>query len=307
MTLDLAIAIGGIFVAVALLVGLATSSVLSSQTAARRRLREVAVSRGGASVIADEMALTETPGRTVERLSKLVPKSPKEMGGIRRQLTRAGFYSPTAAVIFSLSEVAAAALLGFAAFTWFTGTQRVIFAVLGAVIGYLLPGLIVSRMAANHQKQIRNGLPDTLDLILICVEAGAGLDQSIVKAADELSLSYPALARELRMVNTEIRAGKPRTEAFRNFADRTGVDDVRAFVTMLVQTDRFGTSIAQALRTHADTLRVLRRQRAEERAQKLGVKLVFPLVFCLFPALFVVLLGPAAIKLYNVLFIEMAQ
>ena len=306
MTLDLAIAIGGIFIAVALLVGLATSSVLASQTAGRRRLRQVAGARG-AAVVTDDVALTETPGATVERLSKLVPKSPKEMGSIRRQLTRAGFYSPTAAVVFSLAEVGSAALLAFAAFTWFAGAQRLLFAVLGGVIGYLLPGLIVSRMAANHQKQIRNGLPDTLDLILICVEAGAGLDQAIVKAADELSLSYPALARELRMVNTEIRAGKPRVEAFRNFADRTGVDDVRAFVTMLVQTDRFGTSIAQALRTHAETLRTLRRQRAEERAQKLGVKLVFPLVFCLFPALFVVLLGPAAIKLYNVLFIEMAQ
>ena len=120
-----------------------------------------------------------------------------------------------------------------------------------------------------------------------------------MKATEELAIAYPALAEEMRMITTETRAGKPRLEAFKNFASRTGVDDVRALVAMLVQTDRFGTSIAQALRTHAETSRTKRRQRAEERAAKIGVKLVFPLVFCLFPALYVVVLGPAVIKIMH--------
>jgi tight adherence protein C len=142
-------------------------------------------------------------------------------------------------------------------------------------------------------------LPDALDLLIVCVEAGSGLDAAIVKASEELSLSYPALAEELRLITTETRAGKPRLEAFRNFAARTGVEDVRSLVAMLIQTDRFGTSIAQALRTHAEVSRTKRRQRAEEKAAKLGVKLVFPLVFCLFPALYVVVLGPAVIKIMH--------
>ena len=163
------------------------------------------------------------------------------------------------------------------------------------------PGYGWPARTAQRQKEIQNGLPDALDLLIVCVEAGAGLDAAIVKASEELALAYPALAEELRLVTTECRAGKPRIEAFKNFAQRTGVDDVRALVAMLVQTDRFGTSIAQALRTHAATSRTKRRQRAEERAAKLGVKLVFPLVFCLFPALYVVVLGPAVIKIMHTL------
>ena len=137
--------------------------------------------------------------------------------------------------------------------------------------------------------------------MIVCVEAGSSLDQAVVKASEELAISYPALAQELRYVNTEIRAGKPRLEAFKNFSDRTKVDDVRALVAMLVQTDRFGTSVSQALRTFAEAARTRRRQEAEERAGKLGVKLLFPLVFCLFPAMFVVLLAPAVIRIYRVL------
>jgi tight adherence protein C len=138
-------------------------------------------------------------------------------------------------------------------------------------------------------------------MLTVCVEAGSGLDQAISKASDELEIAHPALARELKLVTTEIRAGKPRLDAFKNFAQRTGVDDVRSLVSMLAQTDRFGTSIGLALRTHAETSRTKRRQRAEERAGKVGVKLVFPLALCLFPALYIVCFGPAAIRIYRVL------
>ena len=150
-----------------------------------------------------------------------------------------------------------------------------------------------------RRKEIQNGLADALDLLIVCLEAGLGIDQALLKAGEELSIPYPALGEELRMLNIETRAGKPRLEAFRNFAKRTQVEDVRSLVGMLVQTDRFGTSIAQALRTFAEVSRTKRRQRAEEKAAKLGVKLVFPLVFCLFPAFFVVSLGAAVIKLID--------
>jgi len=157
-----------------------------------------------------------------------------------------------------------------------------------------------------RQKAVRNGLPDALDLLIVCLEAGSSLDQAIVKASNELEVAHPALADELKLITIEIRAGKPRIDAMKNFADRTKVQDVRALVSMLVQTDRFGTSVAQALRTHAETSRTKRRQRAEERAAKLGVKLVFPLVFLLFPALYVVILGPAVVRFVRV-FMEQAM
>jgi len=189
----------------------------------------------------------------------------------------------------------------------FAGLMLVLFgfskwhlALFGAAAGYVLPGFWLGRQITKRQKQIRNGLPDALDLMIVCIEAGSGIDQALMKASDELDISYPALAEELRLVTTEIRAGKPRLEAFKNFASRTKVDEVRSLVAMLVQTDRFGTSIALALRTHAEVSRTKRRQNAEERAAKIGVKLVFPLVFCLFPSLYVAILGPAVVDYVRV-------
>ena len=199
-------------------------------------------------------------------------------------------------MIYSVAEVAGA-VIGFLIPVLIFGLRRgMIYAALGGIAGYMLPGLIVDRATTNRQKAIRNGLPDALDLLIVCLEAGLGLDQAILKCSEELQIAHPRLAEELRLINIETRAGKPRIEAFKNFASRTGVDDVRSLVSMLIQTDRFGTSIAQALRTHAEVSRTKRRQRAEEAAAKIGVKLVFPLVFCLFPAFYVVTLGPAVIK-----------
>jgi len=164
------------------------------------------------------------------------------------------------------------------------------------VLGVLIPSLVLDQFISRRQRFIKNGLPDALDLLIICLEAGSSMDQALLRVSDELGLAYPPLAEELRTVVTETRAGKSRVEAFRALAVRTGVDDVRSLVTMLVQTDRFGTSVAQALRTHAAVSRTKRRQEAEERAGKVGVKLVFPLVLCLFPAFFVVVLGPAVVR-----------
>ena len=190
---------------------------------------------------------------------------------------------------------------------WFLpgDTRSWLLAFLAAAIGYFVPALVLDYKTSQRKKMVANGLPDALDLFVVCLEAGSSLDQAIVKASDELKIAYPALAEELKMLTLETRAGKPRIEAFKNLAARTGVDEVRTLVTMLVQTDKFGTSLAQALRTQAATARTMRRQRAEERAQKIGVKLVFPLVFMLFPAFYVVILGPAVIQFIRVFFGQM--
>jgi len=145
-------------------------------------------------------------------------------------------------------------------------------------------------------------IADMLDLLVVSVEAGLGLDQALQRVGQELAFAYPDLSDELRLINLELRAGKPRSEALRNLADRSGVDDLGSLVTMLIQTDKFGTSVAQALRVYSDTLRTKRRQRAEEAAAKTGVKMVFPLVTCIFPAVWVITIGPAAIKFVTVLF-----
>jgi tight adherence protein C len=160
---------------------------------------------------------------------------------------------------------------------------------------------VLARVAKRRQHRIRLGLPDVLDLLVVSVEAGLGLDQAIQRVGEELDFAHPDLSDELRLVNLELRAGKARIEALHNLADRTGVDDVASLVAMLVQTDKFGTSVAQSLRVHSETVRTKRRQRAEEAAAKTGVKMVFPLVFCIFPAIWVVTIGPAAIKFIQIL------
>jgi tight adherence protein C len=293
---NLVLALGGAFIAVAVLAGFAASSLLSRLAPARRRLDGLAVAGAGAGdTMAAPLAL-EQLDPNLQRLTKYLPKSPKEMTKLQRRLVRAGYLRPSAAAAFTLSEVLVPLVLALPILAVLGMRRGLIPAALVAVIGYLLPGFWLARKIEQRRKVINNGLPDALDLLIVCVEAGLGLDQAILKASEELQVSHPALADELRIVTTEIRAGKPRLEAFKNFADRTKVDDVRSLVSMLVQTDRFGTSIAQALRIQAEVSRTKRRQRAEERAQKLGVKLVFPLVFCLFPAMYVVTLGSAVIK-----------
>ena len=160
----------------------------------------------------------------------------------------------------------------------------------------------LARLAKRRQHRIRLSLADALDLLVVSVEAGLGLDQALQRVGDELAFAHKDLSDELRLVNLELRAGNARSDALRHLADRTGVDDLSSLAAMLIQTDKFGTSVAQSLRIHSETLRTKRRQRAEETAAKTGVKMVFPLVFCIFPAIFVVTIGPAAIKFVQVLF-----
>ena len=295
MTIDLGLTLAAVFLSVALLSASVIWMVLGWSAPERRQIRRLSRDRSRVGVVR-ALSLTDAPSALVKRLQQVVPKSPKEMSRLRRRLTTAGCTSPLAAAVYSASEPLLFVVFGLVVLG-VRGVSRGgwLFALVAAVIGYMLPALWLSRRTAQRQKLIQNGLPDALDLFIVCIEAGSSLDQAIVKSSDELAISHPTLAEELRLVATEIRSGKARLEAFKNFASRTKVGDVRALTAMLIQTDRFGTSIAQALRTHAETARIQRRQRAEERAGKIGVKLVFPLVICLFPALYVAILGPAVV------------
>ena len=237
-----------------------------------------------------------------KRLGERAPKSPKEMGSLRLRLVQAGFRRDEALTIFFGMRVTIA--LGL--FSLFAGGivgRPNITMALGALgLGYILPGMGLARLAKRRAHRIRLSLADMLDLLVVSVEAGLGLDAALQRVGQELAFAYPELADELRLINLELRAGKPRSEALRNLADRTGVDDLSSLVTMLIQTDKFGTSVAQSLRVYSETLRTKRRQRAEEAAAKTGVKMVFPLVVCIFPAIWVITIGPAAIKFVTVLF-----
>jgi tight adherence protein C len=302
------LAIAAVFVAVALLSGLATARVLSAHTPERRRLRELvaqpqaAFTGPPAPVGPVAVAASIVRKRPPQAAAAWVPKSVRDMSTSERRLANAGYRTPQALSAFLLAQFALPAVLVGVTW-WWLGTDSAGWIVMGmaGIVGYMLPGFYVDHLVANRRRQIRNGLPDVLDLLIVCLEAGSSLDQAVVKASDELELAYPALAEELRILTTETRAGKPRMEAFRNLAQRTKVEDVRSLVAMLVQTDRFGTSVGQALRTLAESMRTRRRQEAEEKAGKVGVKLVFPLVLCLFPAFFIVVLGPALIKLVKAL------
>jgi tight adherence protein C len=299
MPVDLLVTLVAAFMFVALLGGYATSAALSAASPERRRLRQMASVGPPTGTFDSQLTLVDTIDPRLKRFPG-VPKSPKEMGRLRRQLARAGYTSVTAVMVYSAATVATPLILAVAAISLVGITKGWILGICGAAIGYLAPGLVLGRLTERRKREIREGLPDALDLFIVCVEAGCGLDQAIVKASDELGITYPALTYELRLITTEIRAGKSRTEAFKNFAARTQVDDVQSLVSLLVQTDKFGTSIAQALRTHAESSRTKRRQNAEERAGKIGVKLVFPLVLFLFPALYIVILGPAVISFIRV-------
>ncbi len=298
---ELVIAVTAVFVSVALLAGLATARLLSLQSPERRRLQELLQPARPAPPPVVRKAASRA--EAANRRGGWLPKSVRDMSAIERRLANAGYRGPVAARVVIAATLVLPVVLGGLGLFVFGVTERNgwIAAAFGGVIGYVLPGFFLDRQVAKRRLQIRHGLPDVLDLLIVCLEAGSSLDQAVVKASDELELAYPALAEELRVLVTETRAGKPRMEAFRNLAQRTKVDDVRALVAMLVQTDRFGTSVGQALRALSQNMRTRRRQMAEEAAGKVGVKLVFPLVLCLFPAFFIVVLGPAVLRLMKAL------
>jgi len=289
------------FIFVSLLVTAVGMALSTSGGAAtiERRLEEVAGVMP--KPVDDENTFDKKLADALKRLGNAVPKSPSEMGKLQQRLVTAGYRRNEAVGIFLGIRVGLALLLFALLSTPILFRPSFITALAACGIGYVLPGMLLARIAKRRQHKIRLGLPDALDLLVVSVEAGLGLDQAIQRVADELAFAHPELADEMRLINLELRAGKARGEALRNFGERTQVDDVISLVAMLIQTDKFGTSVAQSLRVHSETSRTKRRQRAEEAAAKTGVKMVFPLVFCIFPAIWVVTIGPAAIKFVQVL------
>jgi tight adherence protein C len=236
----------------------------------------------------------------------MVPSAPR-MPLLKRRLVRAGFRNPEAARFFYGVRACTTVAFGVAGFAiglhvYATADRLLLAAVCGALIGYMAPMQYLVWRIRRRKRAVEKGLPDVLDLMVVCVESGLGLDQTVIQVAKELQTARPEICEEFTVMNLELRAGKSRLEALHNLADRTGVDDVKKLVAVLIQTDRFGTSIAQSLRGHADYLRVMARQRAEEKAAKLAVKLVFPIFFCVLPSLFVVTIGPVITRLVRDLF-----
>jgi tight adherence protein C len=281
---------------------------LRPRRAALERLRglpspmaiDLAAESAAAAAIPDAKKLRE--------IRKKTTRAPISMGNASdtvKLLHHAGFRSGTALATYSMIRLIS--LVGLPGL-FFLGTLRMHLtpgARFGGIavlllVGYMLPRLALRHIARKRQHRLRLSLPDALDLLVICVEAGMGLNQAIVKVSEELVKTHSEISEELKLLNLEIRAGRSRAEALKNLGERTGVDDIISFAAMLIQTDKFGTSIARSLRVHSDCLRTERIQRAEEAAAKTTIKLIFPLLFCVFPALLVVILGPAFLNLARI-------
>ena len=277
----------------------------SAATERLKRLGERASSpANGTGSLVEDRSGSELAERLASPLSRLVPPSAAEAKKLQKQLMQAGFRSPSAPVTYRAIQ-----LISMAAFPAVVAVgsalmqkpinNAVILIMFAFVIGFFLPRYALRRMIRSRQQLVRWGLADALDLMVISIEAGLGLNAAMMKVSSELKEVHPDISEEFEMANLEIRVGRDREEALRNLAERTGVDDLRSLVAMLIQTDKFGTSIARAIRAFSDSLRTKRRQRAEQAAQKAAVKLLFPLACFLFPTLFIALLGPAVLQLMD--------
>ena len=282
------------------------------QSAATERLQRLGGSDGvtmpnpQGAVLPDDSPGTDIAQRLANPLNKLLPPSASEARKTQKFLMQAGYRSNEAPIIYRGIQVAA--MIGLPALSVVVNTYLahafstiVISGMIAFVTGFFMPPFFLKRTIRNRQRDLRWGLADALDLMVVSVEAGLGLNAAMMKVASELKDVHVAVAAEFELANLEIRVGRDRDEALRNLAERTGVDDLRSLVAMLIQTDKFGTSIAKGLRVFSDSLRTKRRQRAEQEAQKAAVKLLFPLACFLFPTLFIAILGPAALNLMDVL------
>src|SRR5579862_5320371 len=238
----------------------------------------------------------------IKKLGNIIPQSPKDVTVMQRRLIRAGIRNENALKILYGSKAALGILLpilvGISIANYNTDSGNKFATTLAAAaVGFFGPNEYVRRMAGRRQHQIARGLPNALDLLVVCVESGLGLDQAILQVSKELEHAHPEISEEFGLVNLELKAGKRRVEALRNLAERTGVDDLKKLVAVLIQADRFGTGVAQSLRGHSDFRRIQARQVAEEKAAKLGVKLIFPIFYCILPSLFVITVGPVIMKI----------
>jgi tight adherence protein C len=281
------------------------------QSAATERLRRLGSKEPGRSeaaiqsaVMPDESAAAELAQRLASPLNKMLPPSATEARKLQKQLMHAGFRSAEAPIIYRAIQLCSMAgfplmVAGVCAVMAWPLSNALIYIILAFVAGFFLPRFVLRRITNNRQRELRWGLADALDLMVVSVEAGLGLNAAMMRVATELKDVHHAVATEFELANLEIRVGRDRDEALRNLAERTGVDDLRSLVAMLIQTDKFGTSIAKGLRIFSDSMRTKRRQRAEQEAQKAAVKLLFPLACFLFPTLFIAILGPPALNLID--------
>jgi tight adherence protein C len=279
-------------------------------SAATERLRSMGESGGVAPAPAagtldyDESRAGNIAERVAAPLHRLAPPSAAEARKLQKKLMQAGIRSENAPVIFrgiqlaAITGLPAVVALACAVFGRPLGSA-VVWIAAGVAAGFILPRFALDRMVKRRQLRVRWGLADALDLMVVSIESGLGLNASMVRVGEELKAVHPDISEEFEIANLEIRVGREREEALRNLAERTGVDDLRSLVAMLIQADRFGTSIARAVRIFSDSLRTKRRQRAEQAAQKAAVKLLIPLALFLFPTLFIVVLGPAGLNLMD--------
>jgi tight adherence protein C len=238
----------------------------------------------------------------LKKWGTLLPANPKDVTTMQRRLIRAGYRNENALKILYGAKISLAVILPLLATLAVANSasdpaNKFLFVLAAVAMGFFGPNEWVKIKSQKRQKQLQRGLSNGLDLLVVCVESGLGLDQAVVQVAKELEHAHPEISEEFTMVTLEMKAGKRRVEALRNLAERTGVDDLKKLVAVLIQADRFGTGVAASLRGHADFMRVQARQIAEEKAAKLGVKLVFPIFFCILPTLFVVTVGPVAVKI----------
>lgn len=287
------------------------TQLLAGGQSARDRLRRL--DRRPAAPRGDE------PGRLSRRLNRFAAPlarlaatggaTDREISADRARFLRAGLRSATAPLFFFAAKTLLAVVLPLLALVLLQfqgqrldGVQTLLVILLAATIGLYLPNALLALRTRRRQREVFDAFPDAVDLMVVCVEAGIGLDAAIARSAAEMEIRSPVMAEELKLVSAEMRVGATREGALRNLAVRNGIPEIGSFVAMMIQADRFGTSIADSLRVQSDTLRVKRRQRAEEQAAKLPAKLLFPLIFCIFPSLLLVLLGPSMVQVYRVLF-----
>ncbi|HLN02351.1 MAG TPA: type II secretion system F family protein [Bryobacteraceae bacterium] len=276
--------------------------------------------RLGAPVLEAEVlgagTLSQTPEvgwivRVIQQVGEKVPISPDDAGVTRRDLIMAGYRSEAAIKVFNGIKITLCILLVIVGFSMRSAMPnpvlRIVLIAFSGFMGFYLPGYMLDKKIAKRQTTIRLALPDALDMLVVSIEAGLGLDQAIQHVGRELQLSHKELSEELSLVNLEMRAGKRRSEALKNLAERTGEAELQKLVAILIQSDRFGTSMGDSLRSHSDFLRVRRRQEAEERAGKVGVKLVFPIFFFILPSMLIVAAGPGLLQVFKYLFPLMKQ
>ena len=281
----------------------------SRQGALSRRLDELEQSRVGVPEVLARRgrgAQAERLAGVIEMLGQRRMEGYKDVSGLRLRLLQAGYPNASAVPIYLGARIFLPVSLTIGSLmvlpaVGFPLSGSLLLASWFGILGYVWPSFRVGMRRKARMKQMQKALPDALDMLVVCVEAGLGLNQALVRVSEEIERISPVLSEQITLVNLEIRAGTARDEALRNLGERTGLEDMKSLVAMLIQTDRFGTSIAQALRVQADTLRTKRRQRAEEAAAKTTIKLVFPLVLFIFPAMFVVILGPALIQIIQAL------